>query len=97
LTIISIYIVLLPKILNLPAMLKTKKELKKQIAESESLPAQDSEIMLAITVALHLYQTGSGNMDKITWDRYSDRESGWLTAGRMRGLAVRSHLPDRKS
>ena len=97
LTIISIYIVLLPKILNLPKTFITKKETKKAKAENASLPALDPEIMLAITVALHLDQTCSGNLGKITWKRYSKRESGWLTAGRMRGLAVRSHLPDRRS
>lgn len=93
LSIISIYIMLMPKILGLPKLLKTKKEK----TEIESLPAQNQELMLAITVALHLDQTNSGSFEKITWTRYSDRESAWLTAGRMRGLAVRSHLPDHKS
>ena len=90
LSIISIYIVLLPKILNLPALVKIKKE-------TESLPAQDPELMLAITVALHLEQTGGRNYAKITWKRHEDQASSWLTAGRMRGLAVRSHLPDRRN
>ena len=97
LSIISIYIVLLPKILGLPKLLKTKKQAKKAKKADGSLPAQDSELLLAITVALHLDQTGNGNNDKITWKRSSDSESAWLTAGRMRGLAVRSHLPDHKS
>jgi Na+-transporting methylmalonyl-CoA/oxaloacetate decarboxylase gamma subunit len=97
LSIISIYIVLLPKILDLPKRLKAKKEIKKEKAETESLPAQDQELLLAITVALHLDQTNNGSFEKIAWKRYSDRESAWLTAARMRGLAVRSHLPDRRS
>ena len=99
LSIISIYIVLLPKILDfLPVrLLKTQKRAMKEKVESEALSAQDPELLLAITVALHLDQTNSGSFEKITWKRYSDHQSSWLTAGRMRGLAVRSHLPDRRS
>jgi Na+-transporting methylmalonyl-CoA/oxaloacetate decarboxylase gamma subunit len=98
LSIISIYIVLLPKILDLPRLLRAEKERKKKKKEEiGSLPAQDQELLLAITVALHLDQTSSGSFQKITWKRYSAHESAWLTAGRLRGLAVRSHLPDRKS
>jgi len=52
---------------------------------------------LAIAVALHLDQAGGSNNEKITWKRHEDRESAWLTASRMRGLPVRSHLPDRRS
>ena len=89
---------LLPKILDLPRLLRAEKERKKEKKEEiGSLPAQDQELLLAITVALHLDQTNSGSLDKITWKHFSDRESAWLTAGRMRGLAVRSHLPDRRS
>ena len=97
LSIISIYIVLLPKILSLPILLKTIKQAKKEKAEIESIPAHDPELLLAITVALHLDQTDSGSYDKITWKPYSDHESAWLTAGRMRGLAVRSHMPDHRN
>ena len=98
LSIISIYIVLLPKILGLPRLLRAEKERKKKKKEEiGSLPAQDQELLLAITVALHLDQTSSGSFQKITWKRYSAHESAWLTAGRLRGLAVRSHLPDRRS
>ena len=97
LSIISIYIVLLPKILSLPILLTTIKKAKKEKEEVKSIPAHDPELLLAITVALHLDQTGSGIYGKITWKRYSDRESAWLTAGRMRSLAIRSHLPDHRS
>jgi Na+-transporting methylmalonyl-CoA/oxaloacetate decarboxylase gamma subunit len=98
LSIISIYIVLLPKILGLPGMLAVKKEIKKKKKEEvEFISAEDSELLLAITVALHLDQTSSGSFQKITWKRNSAHESAWLTAGRVRSLAVRSHLPDRRS
>ena len=95
LSIITIYITLLPKILKLPKMFSAKQEAEN--TESGSLPDRDQEILLAITVALHLDQTKNGSTEKITWKRYSESESAWLTAGRMRGLAVRSHLPDRRS
>ena len=98
LSIISIYIVLLPKILNLPKMFAAKKKIKKKKKEEiKFLSEQDSELLLAITVALHLDQTSSGSFQKITWKRDSAQESAWLTAGRVRSQAVRSHLPDHRS
>jgi Na+-transporting methylmalonyl-CoA/oxaloacetate decarboxylase gamma subunit len=97
LSFISIYIMLLPKILNLPNRLKAGKKRKKETAEAVMTDTKDSELLLAIAVALHLDQTGGGSYEKITWKRYEDHESAWLTASRMRGLAVRSHLPDRRS
>ena len=97
LSFLSIYIMLLPKILNLPNLLKAGKKRKKETAEAVMTDTKDSELLLAIAVALHLDQTGGGSYEKITWKRYEDHESAWLTASRMRGLAVRSHLPDRRS
>ena len=94
LSFISLYITLLPKILDLPNLIKTGKKEK----TAKGLTAtKDSETLLAIAVALHLEQTGGRNYAKITWKRHEDHISSWLTAGRMRGLAVRSHLPDRRN
>ena len=97
LSFISIYIMLLPKILNVPNLVRAGKKRKKETAEAVVTETKDSELLLAITVALHLDQTGGGSYEKITWKRHEDRESSWLTAGRARSLAVRSHLPDRRS
>ena len=94
LTFISLYITLLPKILDLPNLFKTGKKEKTAAGLSNT---KDSELLLAIAVALHLEQTGGSTYAKITWKRHEDHVSPWLTAGRMRGLAVRSHLPDRRS
>ena len=94
LTFISLYITLLPKILDLPNLIKAGK--KKRTA-TDLTATKDSETLLAIAIALHLEQTGGRNYAKITWERHEDRISSWLTAGRMRGLAVRSHLPDRRN
>ena len=97
LSFISIYISLLPKILNLPQALRSRKKTKKEAYNVESIDAKEPELLLAIAVALHLDQAGGSNYEKITWNRHEDHESAWLTASRMRGLAVRSHLPDRRS
>ena len=97
LSFISIYIALLPKILNLPQTLQAGRKSKQEEQEIEPVGPKESELLLAIAVALHLDQTSGSNYEKITWKRYEDRESAWLTASRMRGLAVRSHLPDRRS
>ncbi len=97
LSFISIYIILLSKILNPPAILKPGGNSPKEPPGVETISADESELLLAIAVALHLDQTGGGSGEKITWPRHENRESPWLTAGRMRGLAVRSHLPDRRS
>jgi Na+-transporting methylmalonyl-CoA/oxaloacetate decarboxylase gamma subunit len=97
LTFISIYITLLPKILNLPQILQGAQKRKKVESAAIAIDTKESELLLAITVALHLDQASGSNYEKITWKRYEDRESAWLTAGRMRGLAVRSHLPDNRS
>ena len=97
LSFISIYIALLPKILALPQKLMAGKEEKKAVPEIKSVDAKDSELLLAIAVALHLDQESGSSFEKITWKRYEDRESVWLTAGRVRNLAVRSHWPDNRS
>ena len=97
LSFISIYISLLPKILNLPQALRSRQKSKKEAYNVESIDAKEPELLLAIAVALHLDQAGGSNYEKITWNRHEDHESAWLTASRMRGLAVRSHLPDRRS
>jgi len=97
LSFISIYITLLPKILNLPQKLKAGKKRKKEASEVAAIDTEESELLLAIAVALHLDQASGSNYEKITWKRHEDSESAWLTAGRMRGLAVRSHLPDNRS
>ena len=90
LSIISIYIALLPKILGVPSQLKTKRAAGKKAFEGWTAD-DDSELLLAIAVALHLEQTRGGQNQKITWQRHNITDSAWRTAGRIRGLAVRGH------
>lgn len=91
LTIISIYILLLPKILALPGIFRKRQTLRKDAADRTN-----TELLLAIAVALHLDQTRGPGNQRITWPRHEEKESIWKTAGRIRGLAVRSHLPRRR-
>jgi len=90
LSIITLYIMLLPKILGLPGYIKSKKAPAKEL-EKESGTADNSELLLAITIALHLDQTRGGQNQKITWPRHDTTDSTWCTAGRIRALAVRGH------
>jgi Na+-transporting methylmalonyl-CoA/oxaloacetate decarboxylase gamma subunit len=90
LSIISIYIALLPKILGVPGQIKTKLASPKKTDEASPI-ADESELLLAISVALHLEQTRGGQNQKITWQRHNITDSAWRTAGRIRGLAVRGH------
>jgi len=90
LSIISIYIALLPKILGVPSQVKSKRAAGKKAVEGRTAD-DDSELLLAISVALHLEQTRGGQNQKITWQRHNITDSAWRTAGRIRGLAVRGH------
>jgi Na+-transporting methylmalonyl-CoA/oxaloacetate decarboxylase gamma subunit len=96
LSLISLYITLLPRILVLFRLQKKESHGKSSKPGNEETD-REAEMLLAIAVALHLEQAGGSGYEKITWKRFEDRESAWLTAGRMRGLAVRSHLPDNRS
>jgi len=90
LSIISIYIALLPKILGVPGQVKSKRTARKE-KKGENVATDESELLLAITIALHLEQTRGGQNQKITWQRHNITDSAWRTAGRIRGLAVRGH------
>ncbi|MBU0675410.1 MAG: OadG family protein [Proteobacteria bacterium] len=95
LSIISIYVALLPKILAIPGKIR-----KRRFAAKTTLPAGDNpteaEVMLAIGLALHLDSFSSGENLRITWNRADEGVSSWQAAGRIRGTAVRSHLPRRR-
>ena len=61
LSLISIYITLLPKLLNYHSRIKTEKEEKQELSEIDSQDESESELLLAVAVALHLDQAnGSG-------------------------------------
>lgn len=100
LTFISLYITLLPRILNLTKLRKAEKTEQKKAGkspDSDTADAENIELLLAIAVALHLDQASDSGYEKITWNRHEEQESAWLTAGRMSSISVRSHLPERRS
>ncbi len=90
LIIISLYITLLPVVLNRFAGKKDRAV----TGGEETEPAGEDEMFLekerliAIAVAYHL-ETNSADHDKITWDSRPEVESAWQISGRMHSLAAR--------
>ena len=91
---ISIYITLLPKILALSGG-KKKKAAKKKGKEENGKGSPLPEVLVAIAVAIHLDQTYADDNRRITWQRHGEPASPWQAAGRIRAIAVRSHLSSR--
>lgn len=94
LTLISIYIALLPKILALPDLLVEKVTFLRKRSGKDGTDPMETELLIAMAIALHLDLTRTSQ--RITWKRQEREESPWRAAGRIRGLAVRSHLPRRR-
>jgi len=94
--VIAIYIALLPKLLSWATHLK-----------NHALPAArpvdvngggptgeplDTETLLAVAVALHLYQFSSHDNRKITWKRHELWDSSWQRAGRFEAMNLHGRL-----
>ena len=88
LLIIALYIILLPRLLELcqPKPLKVEKGKSAENGEEE-------EILLAIATALHLHNNFPDGDERITWKSHGDMESPWLVSGRMHSLTNRK-LPE---
>lgn len=96
LTIISLYIVVLPKLLELPELLAGLTKTRRKTAAGQDEGGElDMETLLAIAVALHFDQIYSDDNRRITWARHEPQESAWCATGRMNGLALRSQLTRR--
>jgi len=99
LSIISLYIVILPKILDLPAQYRRRKiEKESKIQEDKGVSSEgsgngfDHDMLIAIATAFHLDQDFPEETQKITWKSHGDVGSAWQTAGIAHGLAVRNHV-----
>ncbi len=91
LVVISLYIVVLPHLLALPAKFKKKKN----TVEVDACHEQDQseqDILLIIATAYHHSQNFPEENEKITWKSHGDMESPWKITGRVHGLSVRNHV-----
>ena len=99
LAVISLYIAVLPRLLLLfRSPRKTKKRSRAKRSKTAEIPKNNSnsiEIFIAIAAAMHLHRSSSETNQKITWQRYDAEDSPWQTAGKIRSVAVRSHLTKR--
>lgn len=85
LTLIAVYIALLPKMLTVFDKLRKKADLPKSSGDD----AIDDEILLAIATAVHLHQFSSEDNRKITWERHEIWDSSWQRSGRL--IAMNRH------
>lgn len=85
LIVISLFIILLPKIVNTPR----KSDTGTPVSGIDSL--EEKELLLAIATAFHLDQDFPEENEKITWKSHGDIETSWQISGRAHGLSVRSH------
>lgn len=88
LVIIAVYIVLLPKLLEIFKK-KPRPTASGKCGENDH---SEKEILLAITAAFHLHQNFPEASERITWKSHGDMESPWLVSGRVLGLSVRKDI-----
>ena len=88
LTVIALYITLLPKMLT--AFSKVKRQAQLSAAKSKKGKDHaddiDDETLIAIATALHLYQFSADDNRKITWKRHLEWDSSWQRAGRFEAM-----------
>lgn len=89
LVIIAIYIVVLPRLLQLFATLRKRKTSSKEKIVKEESKSNELEILLAIATATHLHINFPEGNEQITWKSHGDIESPWQVSGRMHSLGVR--------
>lgn len=86
LVIIAVYIVLLPRLLDLLSQLNRK---RKPEQPPSTQYENEPEILLAIAAAAHLHLNFPEEDERITWKSHGDLESPWQVSGRMHSLGVR--------
>ena len=97
LLIISLYIILLPKILRIPSVsLPQKDTTAQQRTDHKDQQGQQQEILLAIATALYLHQDFPEEQERITFKSHGDLDSPWKISGRVRGLSMRNPSSLRK-
>ena len=88
LTLIAVYIALLPKMLDSFSNLKKKARLSALKSRNKKANSGDidDETLIAIVTALHLYQFSADDNRKITWKRHLEWDSSWQRAGRFEAM-----------
>lgn len=85
LTLLAIYIALLPRIMRGFFWLKSR--LQSVLADKQNAEdvtgGIDADTLLAVATALHLEQASADDNRKITWQRHDLWDSSWQRAGRF--------------
>jgi len=82
LTLIAIYITLLPKMLAFFDKMRVKASAPEAGKEDEI----DNETLLAIATAVHLHMFSADDNRHITWERHEIWDSSWQRAGRFEAM-----------
>lgn len=90
LIIISLFIIILPKLANSSRKSNSKGDAGSPDTALDSLA--EKELLLAIATAFHLDQDFPEENEKITWKSHGDIATPWQISGRAHGLSVRSHI-----
>lgn len=86
LTFIAIYIALLPRVLNSYSSLKKKLSRARTKGATSNGNVMDTETLLAVATAIHLYQFSADDNRRITWKRHDPWDSSWQRAGRFEAM-----------
>ena len=86
LTVIAIYITLLPRILNISSIIKKKLGTSRGTGKDATDQGMDTETLIAVATAMHLYQFSSDDNRRITWKRHELWDSSWQRAGRFEAM-----------
>lgn len=91
LLLISLFIVLLPRMLDLFDRLVSKETRPIKTLNTTPVPPSEEEIMAAISLAIHIeLERCGGDLQQITMAKRPSTGSFWHTAGKMRSLSNRS-------
>jgi len=86
LTLIAVYIALLPRGLNAFSILKNKLGSFRDKGTNITGKGLDTETLIAVATALHLYQFSGDENQRITWKRHDLWDSSWQRAGRFEAM-----------
>ena len=94
LTLLAVYIALLPIIMNGFSWLKHRMQSVSGDKQSagDTPGGIDAETLLAVATALHLELASADDNRKITWQRHDPWDSSWQRAGRFDAMNNQGHI-----